>query len=182
VDLQSTGQKKERMALYDGNPGAEGERTSGAEIVGKTPYANAYGPIFTGKRSHRALVFDGSHMHYYINGNWQGKRHAEAPKGMMWKMQELYLGCRGDDEKFFRGQIDQVRISRVVRYTDNFAPVTSVASDELTRALYNFDEGQGDVLKDASGHGHHGRIYGATWGKESGVPQSSGDASSPSEL
>jgi len=41
--------------------------------------------------------------------------------------------------------------------------VTSVSTDEQTLALYNFDEGQGDVLKDASGNGHDGKIIGATW-------------------
>jgi hypothetical protein len=41
--------------------------------------------------------------------------------------------------------------------------VTSVANDESTLALYNFDEGTGDVLKDASGSGHDGKIFGAKW-------------------
>ncbi|RLS56814.1 MAG: hypothetical protein DWH91_05750 [Planctomycetota bacterium] len=172
VSLTSGGQPWEIMELYDGPHNGNGQRQSGAQIMGKTPYATAYGPLTPGVRQHRALVFDGAHMHYYINGIWQGKRRAEAHEGMKWKrwnLKQLRLGSDGDGKKRFEGQIDQVRISKVARYTDNFAPVTNVASDEQTLALYNFEEGQDDVLKDASGHGHDGKIIGATWVKQSGA-------------
>jgi len=33
-------------------------------------------------------------------------------------------------------------------------------------AEWNFDEGQGDVARDSSGHGHDAKIYGATWVKQ----------------
>ena len=36
-------------------------------------------------------------------------------------------------------------------------------SDEHTLALYHFDSGRGNILRDSSGNGHHGIIYGATW-------------------
>ena len=35
--------------------------------------------------------------------------------------------------------------------------------DDDTLALYHCDEGQGDVLTDSSGNGHHARLNGATW-------------------
>src|SRR5437868_14560991 len=35
--------------------------------------------------------------------------------------------------------------------------------DADTLALYHCDEGEGDVLKDSSGNGHHGKIVGAKW-------------------
>ncbi len=168
VSLTSGGTPWEIMELYDGPHTGSGQRQSGAQIMGTTTYATAYGPLTPGVREHRALVFDGSHMHYYINGIWQGKRRAEAHEGMkwkMWKMKQLRLGSDGDGKKLFEGRIDQVRISKVARYTDNFAPVTSVASDDQTLALYNFDEGGGEVLKDASGNGQDGKIVGAKWVK-----------------
>jgi len=37
-------------------------------------------------------------------------------------------------------------------------------------ALYRFDEGKGDMLKDSSGHDHHGKIVGATWVNPDGSP------------
>lgn len=63
----------------------------------------------------------------------------------------------------FQGQIHRVRISNVARYTEDFTPPKRFEPDEHTLALYHFDEGQGDVLKDSSGNGHHGKIVGATW-------------------
>jgi serine/threonine protein kinase/formylglycine-generating enzyme required for sulfatase activity len=155
--------KLEWMSLYDGNPAAPGTRVSGAGIKGKTPYAQTYGPFVGGIRQHRVLVFDGYYLHYYINGIWQGKRRSSAHTGMVWQMKMLRFGCDGGERRFFQGTIDQVRISKIARYSNNFAPVTSVANDESTLALYNFDEGAGDVLKDASGNGHDGKIIGAKW-------------------
>lgn len=163
VSLTSAGQPWEIMELYDGHQADAGKRLSGAQIMGKTPYATAYGPLTPGVRQHRALVFDGSYMHFYINGIWQGKRRAEAHEAMMWKMKQLRLGCDGDGKKSFEGRIDQVRISKVARYRNNFAPLTSVASDERTLALFNFDERKGDVVNDSSGNGNHGTIVGAKW-------------------
>jgi hypothetical protein len=67
---------------------------------------------------------------------------------------------------FFRGQIDEVRISSVARYDNDFAPPGPggrFESDEHTLALYRFDEGAGDLLRDSSGNGHHGKIISAKW-------------------
>lgn len=64
-----------------------------------------------------------------------------------------------------RGAIDEVRLTSGIRYETDFTPVTRFTPDEQTLALFHFDEGQGDVLKDSSGNGHHGKIYGATWVK-----------------
>jgi formylglycine-generating enzyme required for sulfatase activity len=173
--------KLEWMSLYDGNPAAPGTRVSGAAIQGKTPYAQAFGPFVGGIRQHRVLVFDGYHLHYYINGIWQGKRHASAHTGMVWQMKMLRFGCDGGERRFFQGKIDQVRISKVARYNNNFAPVTSVANDEATLALYNFDDGAGDVLKDASGNGHDGKVFGAKWANSKSEDLAS-RSDSPSEI
>ena len=56
------------------------------------------------------------------------------------------------------GLIDEVRISKVARYDKDFTPAKRFEPDADTLALYHFDEGQGDVLKDSSGNGHHGKI------------------------
>ena len=119
----------------------------------------------SGTREHRALVMDGQVMHYFVNGIWQGKRYCTARQGRMWEMRELIIGCKANETEFFRGQIDQLRLSKIARYSDNFTVNSALTSDDSTLALYNFDEGEGDVLKDASGNGHHGKIIGATWVK-----------------
>ena len=51
---------------------------------------------------------------------------------------------------------DEVRISNVARYTEDFTPEERFEPDEHTLALYHFDEGEGNVLIDSSHpFGHH---------------------------
>src|SRR5262245_61746864 len=76
------------------------------------------------------------------------------------------IGCNLPGNKtraFFCGIIDELRISKVARYTTNFTPQATFKPDGDTLALYHFDEGAGDVLADASGNGHHGKIVNAKW-------------------
>ena len=64
---------------------------------------------------------------------------------------------------YFNGIIDEIRVSRIVRDPTLPLPTGRLARDEHTLALYHFDEGTGDVLKDSSGNNHHGKIVGARW-------------------
>lgn len=68
-------------------------------------------------------------------------------------------------ERWFRGGIDEVRISQGIRYrSKTFQPERRIIeNDSSTLALYHMDEGFGDQLIDSSGHGHHGQIIGAKW-------------------
>jgi len=63
----------------------------------------------------------------------------------------------------FHGSIDQVRISKGIRYTSDFDPSPHFESDRETLALYRFDEGTGNVLHDTSGNDRHGKIQDAVW-------------------
>ncbi|MEK6262942.1 MAG: protein kinase, partial [Planctomycetota bacterium] len=173
--LKNAEKEPELMYLYDGYPGKE--RKSGAGIVGQRPYQSVNAPLPSGTREHRALVVDGQVMHYFVNGIWQGKRNCTARKGLMWEMRELHLGCMANQTQFFRGQIDQLRLSKIARYNNNFTVASKLTSDDSTLVLYNFDEADGDVLNDSSGHGHHGKIVGATWAS----PNSSSSSRAPAE-
>ncbi len=156
-------ERNEWMTLFDGGPAGPGKRISGAAIKGKTAYENAYGPFAGGERQHRALVFDGRYLNYYINGIWQGQRKAEPYEGLEWNMRELRIGCDGGERRCFQGIVDQLRVSRVARYNDNFTVSEKLLPDKQTLALYQFSEGAGQILKDLSGNGHDGQIHGATW-------------------
>jgi hypothetical protein len=59
--------------------------------------------------------------------------------------------------------VDEIRISDVARYTEDFVPPARFEPDHNTRLLYHCDEGQGETLYDASGNGHHARLAGGTW-------------------
>jgi formylglycine-generating enzyme required for sulfatase activity len=68
------------------------------------------------------------------------------------------------------GRMDEVRVSKVARYELDFTPRASFDTDKDTLALYHFNEGNGDVLKDSSGNNHHGKIVGAKWVNADGSP------------
>uniref|UniRef100_UPI003AA8928F SUMF1/EgtB/PvdO family nonheme iron enzyme n=1 Tax=Thalassoglobus sp. TaxID=2795869 RepID=UPI003AA8928F len=63
----------------------------------------------------------------------------------------------------FVGAIRQVKISKTAQYDERFDPPQQFSIDANTVALYKFDEGTGNTLKDSSGNGHHGKIIGAKW-------------------
>lgn len=65
--------------------------------------------------------------------------------------------------RFFPGQICEFRVSSVARYRERFNPAPRLSADESTLVLYHMDEGAGDILHDASGHGRDARIVAATW-------------------
>ncbi|MFL5774008.1 MAG: LamG-like jellyroll fold domain-containing protein [Flavisolibacter sp.] len=56
-------------------------------------------------------------------------------------------------DPYFNGDIDEFRISDVVRYTSTFTPpIFEFTTDPNTVALYHFDEGSGQLTSDASGN------------------------------
>ncbi len=67
----------------------------------------------------------------------------------------LVLGAEkhdvGPDYPPFRGDLDELRLSTVIRYRDNFAvPTAQFQPDEATAALYHFDEGAGTLALDSA--------------------------------
>ena len=61
----------------------------------------------------------------------------------------------------FPGLIDEVRISVNARYTEDFElPTGPFELDQLTLALWHFDEGAGDTAADATGNGFVGSLGG----------------------
>jgi serine/threonine protein kinase len=68
-------------------------------------------------------------------------------------------------DRWYRGGIDEVRISRGTRYRmKNIVPLRRFPDrDSDTLALYHMDEGYSEKLTDSSGNGHHGQIVGAHW-------------------
>ena len=86
------------------------------------------------------------------------------------KLKRNFLGAAAlkDAEGRFKGVIDEVRISKTMRYTQHFFPPARLKTDEKTLALYHFDAAHGNKLIDSSGNNNHGTIVGAKWVKEIG--------------
>ncbi|MEN8224430.1 MAG: LamG-like jellyroll fold domain-containing protein [Bacteroidota bacterium] len=66
--------------------------------------------------------------------------------------------------RFFNGSIDDIRISASARYDDDFIPpCPNLITDGSTIALWNIDEGSGNILIDSSGNGHYAFLDGGFW-------------------
>jgi serine/threonine protein kinase/formylglycine-generating enzyme required for sulfatase activity len=74
------------------------------------------------------------------------------------------------DQYYAAGKLHRVRFSNTARYVQSFAPDERWTTDGDTLALYQFDEGTGEVLRDSSAHAHHGKIVGAKWVRADGSP------------
>lgn len=73
---------------------------------------------------------------------------------------EGYMGY----QNFFHGDIDEVRISNVQRYSGPFTPSLRHNPDANTVGLWHFDEGTGSTALDVSGNGlHFGLNGGYQW-------------------
>jgi serine/threonine protein kinase/formylglycine-generating enzyme required for sulfatase activity len=110
------------------------------------------------QRVHLAGVNDGNERRLYLNGMLVGKK--DEP-GMLHPTPKN--SKRVEIGSTFTGTIDGVRISSSACYDRDFVPESDWKADDTTEVLYQFNEGQGDVLKDLSRHGRPGRIKGAKW-------------------
>ncbi|MFO1044763.1 MAG: protein kinase [Planctomycetaceae bacterium] len=119
-------------------------------------------------RAHVACVWENGVARMYFNGrrvegSKQDQRYGPTEGG-------VFIGGVPEDririKRWYTGDIDEIRISRSLRYTREFTPPAQLKPDRNTVACYRFDEGEGTVLRDCSGHGHHGTIVGAKWHRE----------------
>ncbi|MBC8875995.1 MAG: protein kinase [Planctomycetes bacterium] len=122
---------------------------------------------------HLAMVFDNNTLRLFIDG----KLASESPFPSESRPSPLFfmIGADPDQKKVttfeFRGVIDEVRISHIARYSEDFEPARRFEPDENTMALYHFDEGSGLEATDSSGNKRHGEIRGASWVDMKSLPQ-----------
>jgi serine/threonine protein kinase len=125
-------------------------------------------PVPRNQLVHLAGVYDGkAEIRFYVDGQFQNRHPARNIKP---STTYLTLGNNRSRDWGFLGRMNEVRLSKVARYDTNFSPAKRWEPDKDTIALYHFDEGEGTVLHDASGNGHHGEIVGAKWVKADGSP------------
>ena len=110
------------------------------------------GPLWKkGESSHVALVGDGSRVTLFVDG--KPTVSTELPPNEV-ENSDQAASIGGGYGGQFRGTIDEVRFSKVARYTEEFTPDRSQDSDEQTLALYRFDHPQDGKIRDLSGNGH----------------------------
>lgn len=134
----------------------------------KAPFVGANGE--SSRRWHLAAVRSDRKLLFFTDGKLRQEKELPAVR-MRLAQNSFTLGGQHDkDDSYFHGWISEVRISQAARYQQDFKPATVLADEPDTIALYHFDEGSGTILHDASGHGHDGKIVGATWVTLDGRP------------
>jgi serine/threonine protein kinase len=126
-------------------------------------------PIELKRRVHLAGVCDKSEFRLYVDGKLTGLPASTVDQRFRGRQSTPLIGYG------FHGIIDELRVSKVARYSKNFTPLSRHEPDANTFALYHFDEGNGEVLRDSSSNGHHGKIVGAKWVQVDGSAMSSND-------
>jgi serine/threonine protein kinase/formylglycine-generating enzyme required for sulfatase activity len=118
--------------------------------------------------THVAGVLQGSELRLYLAGKLAARKTLSAP---IKTSQPAPTIGRGADNKRLPGIYSEIRISKVARYHEEpFTPSRRFKPDEHTLALFHCDEGQGDLLRDASGNGHDSKIVGAKWVRAESQP------------
>jgi hypothetical protein len=126
--------------------------------------AQAPRPWNWGNWTHLALVYDGRMLRLFVDGD----PAVESPAGRSGRITPnhlpLYIGADPDREgspvAYFEGEIDEVRLSSVARYTAAFEPGRHHARDADTLLLLHFDAEVAGVVADDSGHDRHAWLVG----------------------
>ena len=113
--------------------------------------------------SHVAGVYDGRSVRLFINGKEVGRSSASGNR--LTNMLPLVVGGDvaedGSMMSPFEGRLEEVRLSKVARYTQNFAPADRHASDDDTLLLLPCDVAVGAFLPDRSGQKAHAAVTGS---------------------
>ncbi len=121
--------------------------------------------LATGEWIHLAGVFDGEEVRLYVDGSLR----ARVPgKGKRTRNDlPLALGAdvarNGQGTSPFHGELDEVRISTVARYAEDFTPQRRFEPDAQTVLLLHMDDNLGPWLLDSSSRGSHPVRHGGAW-------------------
>ncbi|MHC5020926.1 MAG: LamG-like jellyroll fold domain-containing protein, partial [Planctomycetota bacterium] len=114
--------------------------------------------------THLAVSYDGRFARLWVGGELAGEEeHVALPNH---STRPFFLGAdpdsKGKPNRFFRGAVDEFRLSSVARYGKRFRPKRRFKPDRRTLALYHFDERLPDGNHpDASKHARHAVPHGA---------------------
>ncbi|MBN2411565.1 T9SS type A sorting domain-containing protein [candidate division KSB1 bacterium] len=135
-------------------------------LLNTMPFQNSTSTLTPGVWTHVAAVRNSGNWKIYLNGNATSLSSSIAPIA---PSTYLKIGNNTNTWWGFVGIIDEVRLSTVARYTNNFTPSkVPFSSDASTATLYHFDESSGQTVIDATG-GNNGHL-GTTTGEENEAP------------
>ncbi len=120
------------------------------------------GEVLDSEWTHIAATWDGEIASTFVNGEFMNS-FPLVGDAVNNSLDTFKVGRRtrgGDTHSIYTGLIDEVRISKVVRYTEDGyeVPTAAYEPDDDTVALYHFDESINGVIRDASGRGNDGML------------------------
>lgn len=126
----------------------------------------ALAPLNLGEWHHLAASWDAHECRLFVDGCLMDAR-ADMDGGIPQVLSDaqVQLGMRPTDQprEIEAFLIDEVRVSRAARYTENFEPKAVLSADRDTLLLLHFDEGEGNVARDSAGRQEEGTITEAAW-------------------
>jgi hypothetical protein len=132
-------------------------------------------PIQEGQWNHFAICYDGTNSKYFLNGQLL-KTETLNYSSISAFQRDIVINrhtWNGGSSSRLNGLMDELRLSSVSRYNDNFnLQSMEFVDDANTIGLWHMNEGSGSTIIDASGNGHHGFAQGSiSWSQN--VPFSS---------
>lgn len=122
-------------------------------------YTNNLFSLTDNSWQHLAFTANNGVLKTYVNGVLV--RELTRPLFNYARTPNLYLGRVGfATGRTFHGWIDDVHISRSVRYSGNFNPHEDIPPDEFTYGYWNFNEQSGAVCYDQSSAHNNAQIIG----------------------
>ena len=114
---------------------------------------------------HVAMTFDAGAalMRVWVDGKPKATAGIFPKKPLAKSNGDIIIGGKTSSGDRFYGFIDEVRFSKIVRYTAEFDPKTIPNNDINCIALYHFDEGSGNTSADASGKNHPATLVDVQW-------------------
>ncbi|QEG20701.1 LamG-like jellyroll fold domain-containing protein [Mariniblastus fucicola] len=104
------------------------------------------------KWTHLAGVFDGKECHMFVDGKKVQSLKGSGTRRL--NQLPLFVGAdpdgNGNPTREFAGEIDEVRLSTGVRYTEDFVPSRRHETDSETKMLLHFDQQVGPFVIDDS--------------------------------
>jgi len=168
------------LALVDGSPDLSGI----SDAAGTQYHIWASHSFEAGRPANIAAVYDGSTFKFFGDGRRIYNDVMKIAEGRSqianqdkFKLHSRYkelpnswtIGTHPKSSLSFLGTFHELRVSKVARFDQDYAPVSSFLNDSATLALYHFNEGEGYTLNDSSGSNLHGTIFGAEWSKTVGT-------------
>ena len=129
-----------------------GSPTFDVHVNGKYVSAKSSDKLSLNKWAHIAGVFDGKKVDLYIDGKQVDSRPASGARKQ--NRLPLILGAdpnrSGVPTRPFAGQLDEVRLSKIARYREDFQPERRFQPDANTVLLHHLDRTAGPFVLDHS--------------------------------